>query len=359
MGAIGKYAAIAVGVLAVTGIGGYVALPSAASKSQSISVPRPSAAVFARLSSTPANTQVAPGVTVKRVVSAENNVVVEEISFADGGSGRATYTVRPDGDEATHVDVKIERNLGANPVDRVQGLSGAPVASAAAVFFPAVTTDLNALPNASFAGLAYQVVQAPPQPFFYVQKCTTTEPDSIIAIIGEAQASLPGAMRQQHLQPIGHLIAVEPRVVPNQYCFQVGFPFSGPTPRATLYEVGQTPSGTLLHMHYTGTEQDVVPQVYDRMDALLAAAHLDDPTTPADDWATFETYNDDPTQPGGSRDREIYYVTKGDISRLAAIAPPQTVAPPAAPAAAVTTTTTEEPATTVPAATTTETTTTP
>ncbi|HVY86032.1 MAG TPA: hypothetical protein VG943_12925 [Caulobacterales bacterium] len=356
MGAIGRILLIIVAIVLVIGVGGYFVLPSTAAKTQSFSVPRPSAAVFARLSSTPANTQVAPGVTAKRVVSAANNVVVEELAFADGGSGRATYTVRPDGDSATHVDVKIERNLGANPVDRVQGLSGAPVATAAAAFFPAVTTDLNALPNASFAGLHYSVVQVEAQPFFYIQNCSPTDPESVESVVQDALVAVRAVMQVKHLEIAGPPIAVEPAVQNNQYCYQIGYPYHGTPPRVlAVGTAGTTPGGTALRVVYKGGEENVIHDVYDPLDALLASAHLDDPTTRSDDWPTYEVYHDDPTQPGGSHDREIYYVTRGDISALTAIAPPTPDAPAAAtPAAAAA----AAPSTTEPAAETTTATTT-
>ena len=156
----------------------------------------------------------------------------------------------------------------------------------------------------------------------------------------------------QGLTPNGDLMAVEPRVVSNQYCYQVGYPYAGREPRSTALLVGaagQTPAGQALRVVYTGTEADVIAQVYDPMDALLAAAHLDDPATREDDWVTYEVYHDDATQAGGSRNREIFYVAQGDISSLTRIAPPTDVAvpanaPPAAPA-----TTTDAPATTTPA----------
>jgi hypothetical protein len=117
-------------------------------------------------------------------------------------------------------------------------------------------------------------------------------------------------------------MAVEPRVVQGQYCYQVGYPYSGRQPRALLIgRTGQTPSGQALRVVYTGTEADVIAQVYDPMDALLAAAHLDDPATTEDDWTTYEVYHDDATQAGGSRNREIFYVAQGDISALTAIRP--------------------------------------
>ena len=87
--------------------------------------------------------------------------------------------------------------------------------------------------------------------------------------------------------------------------------------------------------------------MYDPLDALLGAAHLDDPATREDDWATYEVYHDDATQAGGSRNREIYYVTQGDISALTRIAPPSAAAPePAATEAPAAAETPAEPAAT-------------
>ncbi|MGQ0531890.1 MAG: hypothetical protein ACT4OF_04255, partial [Caulobacteraceae bacterium] len=115
-------------------------------------------------------------------------------------------------------------------------------------------------------------------------------------------------------------------------------------------KTGQTPAGTALRVVYTGTEADVIRLVYDPMDALLAAAHLDDPATREDDWATYEVYHDDATQTGGSRNREIFYVTQGDISALTRIAPAsEPAAIPANAPAEAPATTTPAPATTTPA----------
>jgi hypothetical protein len=89
----------------------------------------------------------------------------------------------------------------------------------------------------------------------------------------------------------------------------------------------------VLHVHYTGAEADVLAQVYNKLDALLGAAHLDNPATTDDDWTTYEVYNDDPTQPGGSRNRDIYYVAQGDITAATHLLPPSAAAEqPAAPA---------------------------
>ena len=113
-------------------------------------------------------------------------------------------------------------------------------------------------------------------------------------------------------------MAVEPRVVSNQYCYQVGYPYAGRQPRALLIgKTGETPSRPSAARCLHGRRSNVSAQVYDPMDALLGAAHLDNPATREDDWVTYEVYNDDATQAGGSRNREIYYVVpQGDGHRL-------------------------------------------
>ena len=335
--------------LGAVGGGGY-ALTGTASKTHSFAVEAPANSVFTRLSSTPDNTQLAEGVTLTHVTSAANNVVVGDVSYANGATGRVTYTVRPDGD-GSNVDLKLEQNMGPNPMDRIGAITGGPVADVAQAAATAAQADLGALPDADYAGLQYDVVDVAARPFFFVENCSSSDAESITSIIAQAVAGIPPVMRTKGIQPNGPLTAVEPRVVSGQYCYQVGYPYSGPAPRGALLigKAGQTPGGSMLHVHYTGTEADVTAQVYDRLDALLGAAHLDKPGDPSDDWATFEVYNDDPMQPGGSRNREIYYVTQGDISRLAAIVPPTAAAAPTAPAPAATDTTATTTATTAPA----------
>ena len=337
MGAIGRILLIIV-VIAVIAVGAaFFLLPNTASRTESFTVERPPASVFARLASTPPGTAIAEGVTQNAIISAENNVVVAEVAYADGSVGQATYTVSPEGD-GSRVQLKLEENLGANPLDRVQALTGGEVGPLAEAAASAVTADLASLPAASFVGLPYDVVQLDARPFFYIQNCSPTDAAAIEDVVAQSLLAIRPIMARQRLVEAGRPTAVEPRVENNQYCYQIGLPYTGTPPRVlAVGTAGQTPGGTMLHMAYAGTEENVVPEVYDRMDALLAAARLDDPSTQADDWTTFEVYNDDPTQPGGSRNRDIYYVTQGDISGLTAIASPSApaaVAPAAAPAAA-------------------------
>lgn len=350
MGAVGRIILIIVIIVAVVAGIAFFALPSTASRTETLNIERPAPTVLARLASTPAGTQIAEGVTLAEVATVEGDTVTGNVTYADGATGRVIYTVTPDGEGST-VQVRLEQNLGANPLDRVQGLTGGPVAPLATAAAASITEDLNALPAASFVGLAYNVVQVEARPFFYIQNCSPTDAEAVEDVVAQSLLALRPIMQRHNLTASGQPIAVEPRVEANQYCYQIGYPYTGRPPRVlAVGTAGNTPSGQTLRVVYTGTEEDVIAQVYDPMDALLAAAHLDDPTTREDDWTTYEVYNDDPTQPGGSRNREIYYVAQGDIGALTAIAPPsQPVAVPAAQPAAAEGTPTEPGAAPAPA----------
>lgn len=349
MAAVGRTIIIVLVVVLGLGAALYFLGPKTASRSQTLEIERPAATVLARLASTPVGSTVAEGVTITAAPTTEGDTVTAPVTFADGGTGHVSYQVTADG-EGSNVNFKLEEDLGANPLNRFAAFTGGDVAPLIAGAASAVETDLNALPNATFAGLQYNVVDVAARPFFYVENCSDTSPESVTSIIGQAVVAIPPVMRANNLSVNGDLMAVEPRVVSSQYCYQIGYPYSGRQPRALLIgKTGETPAGQALRVVYTGTEADVIAQVYDPMDALLAAAHLDDPATREDDWVTYEVYHDDPTQAGGSRNREIFYVAQGDISSLTRIAPPTDVAVPAnAPAAETPATTTEAPATTAP-----------
>ena len=349
MAAVGRTLIIVIVVVLGLGAALYFLGPKTASRSQTLEIERPAATVLARLSSTPVGATVAEGVTISDLPTTEGDTVTAPVTFSGGGTGRVSYQVTADG-EGSNVNFKLEEDLGANPLNRFAAITGGDVAPLIAGAASAVETDLNALPNATFAGLQYNVVNVAARPFFFVENCSDTSPESVTSIISQAVVAIPPVMRSNSLTVNGDLMAVEPRVVSNQYCYQVGYPYSGRQPRALLIgKIGETPAGQALRVVYTGTEADVVAQVYDPMDALLAAAHLDNPATREDDWVTYEVYHDDPTQAGGSRNREIFYVAQGDISSLTRIAPPTDVAVPAnAPAVEAPATTTEIPATTAP-----------
>jgi len=325
---------IAVLVLGIAGAG-YFFGPKVAARTTTLEIERPAPTVLARLSSAPVGATVVEGVTIAEAASVEGDTVTAPVTFADGATGRVIYTVSPSG-EGSRVQVKLEQDLGGNPLDRLQVLTGGDVGPLMATAATAVQADLDALPNASFEGLQYSVAQVEARPFFYVENCSGSDAESVTSIISQAVVAIPPVMRSSNLTVNGELIAVEPRVVSGQYCYQVGYPYTGRQPRALLIgKTGQTPAGTVLRIVYTGEEANVLRDVYTPMDALLAAAHLDNPATPEDDWTTYEIYHDDPTQAGGSRNREIFYVAQGDISALTRIAPPSEAAaiPAAAPAA--------------------------
>ena len=349
MAAVGRTLLIVVVVVLGLGAALYFLNPKTASRSQTLEIERPAATVLARLSSTPVGATVVEGVTIAEAPTTEGDTVTAPVAFADGATGRVTYRVTADG-EGSNVNVKLEQDLGPNPINRFAAFTGGEVAPLIAGAASAVETDLNALPNATFAGLQYSVVDLTARPFFYVENCSDTSAESITSIISQAVQAIPPVMRANNLSVSGELMAVEPRVVSNQYCYQVGYPYGGRQPRALLIgKTGETPSGQALRVVYTGTEDQVISQVYDPMDALLGAAHLDNPATREDDWVTYEVYHDDATQTGGSRNREIYYVVPQgvDIAALTRIQAPSEAAPVPANAPAETpATTTEAPATT-------------
>lgn len=349
LGGIARVLGIVVVVVLIAAAAGYFLIPPRAAGTQTLTIERPAPTVLARLASAPVGTAIAEGVTIAEAATTDGDTVTAPVAFADGATGRVVYTVTPEG-EGAQVRIRLEQDLGPNPLDRIKALTGGEVAPLIAAAATAATNDLNALPNASFEGLAYEIVTIEARPFFYVQNCSDTSAESITSIIAQAVEAIPPVMRRNGLQQAGPLMAIEPRVVSGQYCYQVGYPYTGREPRALLIgQVGTTPGGQALRMVYPGSEETVLEDIYNRMDALLAAAHLDNPATPDDDWTTYEVYLDDPTQPGGSRNREIYYVVQGDITALTRIAPPTTpaAAPPATPVAA----TTDQPAAAAPATT--------
>ncbi len=323
MRGIGRILIILLVVVVLVGAAGFFLLPSTASRTQTFTVDRPPASVFARLATAPEGFALGEGVTQTRIVEAANNRVVADLAFADGGTGRAIYTVEPEG-QGSEVSVRIEQNLGSNPLDRVQGLTGGEVGPIIEAAATAVTTDLNVLPAAGFGGLAYEVVQVEARPFFYIQNCSPQDAAAIKDVVAQSLLAIRPIMARHRLQQAGPPIAVETSWDDNQYCFQIGLPFTGTPPRVlAVGTAGQTPAGAAIRVHYTGTEEQVIP-TYDQMEALIASARLTQ-------GRSFEIYNDDPTVDGGSVDREIYYLVTGDTARLAQFAP--SAAPAAAPAA--------------------------
>lgn len=330
-------------------------LPSTAAKSQGFDVAMSPQSVIGRLSTAEPNTAVGAGITQTGVATVQDGVITTPLAFADGGAGKATYTVTPKG-EGAHVDARIERNLPYfNPIDRVTGMNGAPVESAAAVFFPAVTADLThptdagrTIEGTSSHGLVYEVTNVTAQQFAYNEYCSPQEASEIKEAVRQSIVAVRAFMGSHQLTASGPAIAVETgwNEQTHQYCFQIGFPFAG-TPPSHIYvagvRVGLSPAGQAMRVHYTGTEEDVIP-VYDQMENAMWSARMSIDKS-------FEVYYDDPLQPAGSRNRDIYYLFTGDAAVLQRIAPSTGAPPPAggeqpasttpeAPASEATTTTT-------------------
>ena len=347
MKGIGRILIIVLVVLAVAYGGSLLALPSTASKTQGFDVTHSPASVFTHLASAPANTPIGQGIVQTSVQSAANNVVVAGVKYPDGVGGKVTYTVRPTADGA-HVDVKLERDLGFNPLDRIQGMNGAPVAAPAAIAFPAIGSDLTnpAIEGTSYDGLAYEIINVPARPFLFNANCSPIDPKEIKEAVAQSLAVLEPLMTRYHLTQDGAPIAVETAwdtpEHPHQYCFEIGYAFTGTPPH--IYaggQVGQTPTGQAMRVHFTGAEENVLP-TYDKMELAIWSAHLQH-------GRSFEVYYDDAEQNGGSVNRDIYYLIPGDASALTHYVPSAGPVPPvgaaATPAPATTTATTTATAT--------------
>lgn len=326
MAAVGRIILIVLVVLLIAFGAGFFLLPNTASKTQTLNVDRPAESVFVRLANTPAGTAIAPGVTVTEIVSAENNVVTANVAYADGATGKVTYSVSPNGEAASQVRVRLEQDLGANPLARFTAIGGGPVTPLIEAAAASASADLGKLTTNSFAGLQYEVVQLEPVQFFYNQNCAPGDPEAVKLVVADSLVAVRAVMARHNLRVTGPAIAYEPRVESNEYCYRIGYPYAGTPPRVlAVGTAGTIPGGTALRMVYTGTEEDVWNTIYNPMDALLIAAHLDDPGSHQDDWANFEVYHDDPTQAGGSRNREIFYLVDGDVGALTRVLPPSTL----------------------------------
>src|SRR5688572_28017019 len=119
MGAVGRTLIIIVVLVLAVGGGGYFFGPTTASRTETLTIERPAPTVLARLASTPIGSVVTEGVTIAEAASVDGDTVTAPVSFADGATGRVSYTVTPEG-EGSRVQVKLEQDLGANPMDRIQ-----------------------------------------------------------------------------------------------------------------------------------------------------------------------------------------------------------------------------------------------
>jgi effector-binding domain-containing protein len=235
--------------------------------------------------------------------------------------------------------VTLEKPLGGSPMDRLGGITGAPVAPILDSAATQLKSDAATLKPEPFTGLSYEIVQLSPKPFLYIEGQVPQDPAAIEEAVAQSLLIVNPIMARNGLKAAGAPIAVETAWKDGQYAFQAGLPYEGTKPRILIgVKAGETPSGQAIKVVYQGSEDQILP-TYDKMEALIAAGRLTQ-------GESFEVYNDDPTQKGGSVNREIYYLVTGDTSQLAKIAPPAAPAPAAAPVASVAASAAPSPSTT-------------
>lgn len=263
-----------------------------------------------------ANTRVSDEIS-ERIIS-DQAMKDEILALVGDCSGRIPQTAQPQSNASEPETISEAFNQLADAVG--SGSTEAPSS-------PPTAAELAAARQRGEAAaqrIAYRVVSVQERPFFYVENCSSHLVEEEASVVQQAVDALPQVMARANLTIAGPLTTVYRPYRPGRSaCLQVGYPYSGRAAPGNLLigRIGRTPGGRLLRIDYAGS--NAIADVYDPMNALLARARLDDPTTANDDWVTFEVYHDDPTQTGGSRNREIYYVTEGDISPLTRLVAPQ------------------------------------
>jgi len=308
---------ILVVVLGLAAAGYFFVLPQKYTSTQTFTVERPVDQVYAYLAATPAGEKVGD-VTITEVtdVNAESHEVEATVAFADGQTGEATYTVASEG-AGSQVTVVFERPIGPNPLTRLSAMSKNEVEPVALAASESLNEQLGDLTNISISGLSYEIVQVGAKPFIYNENCSPIAPAQIKEAVAQSLLVLRPLMARYNLEQDGPPIAVETswNEEQNQYCFQIGYAFRGTPP--TIYaggRVGRTPEGRAMRVHYEGSEENVIP-TYDQMEALAQIARLEL-------GKSFEVYYDDAAAPGGSANRDIFYlIENGDPGRLAEVAP--------------------------------------
>ena len=346
---------VLLGLLAIVVIGlGAVFLLTKpkAEATQTITIERPSPAVFALLATAPENQAVGQGVTQTVTGYSHPTRIEAEVRYGADKRAKVLYTVATttNGSEVTAV---VSQDFGLNPFARLQGTSGDQLQPVLDGVVATLQTEAQRLKPHDFTGLSYEVVTVAPKPFLFLEASTNSNADNIRDGYRQAMNLIRTAFQNNNLTPAGNPYAVEPdwSEGASAYNFQFGIPYAGPPPALLIgVKNGNTPAGTAVKVNFYGAEEQVLDQVYNKVDALLAATRVEE------SGPYFEIYNDDPTQQGGPRNREVYYIVTGDTQRMMQVAPPASAqAPPMAtplpaPASTVTPTPVQTPAT-VPATT--------
>jgi effector-binding domain-containing protein len=327
MKALGKLLGIVLLLVIVGGGAAFFLLPKAATKSETVAIPKPAATVYALLANTPASgATIGDGVTAKLKAVTPPDTVVFDVLYKDGTQGEATYKVVADGDKGSKVTLTLKKPVSDAPAERISALTGAPAEPFLTAATAQLKTDAGQLNGEPLTGLAYEIVHVDPQGFIYAEGESAQDAAEIKAAVAQLLSTVDGLIKSTGLQKQGAPIAVETAWKEDKYEFNAGWRVSGTPPKIYLKSVhsGQSPSGTAMKVLYKGSEENVIP-TYDKMEDLVRAAHLKL-------GESFEVYNDDPTKPGGSVDREIYYLIEGEAAdvqaALSKILPATAAAPP-------------------------------
>ena len=271
---------------------------------------QPAATLLARLASTPEGTPIAPGITLNRIVSAQDNIVVGEVTFADGRAGRITYTLTPR-DDRTSVAINLERETGQSPLKRMQAISGGgSLRSLAQAVAEAASSDFSALPSQGFEGLAYTIEQVAPLNIVGPRVCGSNLGAGSVRDDGvRAGRSLA---RQFELRTRDTSVVVEE---PNSECGRAGVLFEGVRPSLAMGDYfDTTPSGVAVKVRMSRDQYESGAEL-DQVDALVSAARLET-------RSTYALSTEDPSA------LDVFVVVAGDTSTLASILPPGTPTPP-------------------------------
>jgi hypothetical protein len=316
MKALGKILGAVIVLAIVVIAAGFFLLPKAATQSQTVTIEKPAASVYALLASTPAGEKIGEGITQTVRTATPPDTVVFDVDYGNGVKGEATYKVVAKGDKASDVTVKVVKPVGDAPMDRIGALTGAPAAPILVSAVQELKADSGNLTEYSFVGLEYELVDLDAQPFIYAPASSTQDAGEIKKYVALALKIVDQNVAMKNLKTTGRPIAVENEWKDDTYSFYAGYRLAGAAPKGSAGVLfGQSPAGTAIKVAYKGDEAQVIP-TYDKMEALVAAARLNL-------GKSFEVYNDDPTQDSGSADREIYYMVTGDTSQLAKVLPPK------------------------------------
>ncbi len=305
-------------VLAIVVIAaGFFLLPKAATQTQTVSIAKPAASVYALLASTPAGEKIGEGVTQSVRQATPPDTVVFDVDYGGRRQRRGDLQGRFQGRQ-------ILRSPGQSGQARRRCADGADRRPDRRPGRPRFswrrcrrwTADAGKLTDQSFVGLEYELVDLDAQPFIYAPGSSTQDASEIKKYVALALQIVDQNIALKNLKTSGRPIAVENEWKDDTYSFYAGYRLQGAAPKGSAGVLfGQSPAGTAIKVHYIGDESQVLP-TYDKMEALVAAARLNL-------GKSFEVYNDDPTKVGGSADREIFYLVSGDTSQLAKILPPK------------------------------------